>query len=188
MIGSKTSNRQWEKEFAKKLNSILKKAPAIFSVNWHDHGVTIIHDNSKYFYQIAFDYNKDIKDLIHDIKVHCLKNHYPLIIKTDEVMRELTKEELAEKIASTDNISNVEKMKKETLEEMWRIDRVLLWKDIFIIVNDTKKVAREMKFNGNSAGFLYKFRNGKFDSLQAAGKEFFDNAIYIRDLKYDPGV
>ena len=94
-------------------------------------------------------------------------------------------EELAEKIASTDNISNVEKMKKETLEEMWRIDRVLLWKDIFIIVNDTKKVAREMKFNGNSAGFLYKYRNGKFDSLQVRSfnlemHQVFLNGIYFK--------
>ena len=186
MIGSRTSSRNWERAFAKKLNSFLKKSAAVFSVKWYDDHVSIIHDNSGSEYRVDYDYEADIKNLIHSLKQQLIK-HYPLLIREYTREVELTPEEIANAVASSDSFE-ISKVKTVTEKEMWRIDRVLLWKDIFILVNVKEKTAREMKFTGNSVGFLYKYRNGKFDSLEEAGKEFFNNATYIRDIKYDDGT
>jgi len=186
MIGSKNSDRHWEKVFVKKLNSFLKKAPAVFSVNWSASYVTVTHDNSRSQYRVDFDYNVNPKDLIHELKQNIVV-HYPLLAREVHSEIERSPDEIAEEVAKSDSFE-VSKTKDVVTSEVWRIDRVLLWKDIFILVNIKEKTAREMKFTGNSAGFLYKYRNGKFDSLEAAGKEFFENATYIRDIKYDDGT
>lgn len=195
MIHNSINCKKWEKDFLKKFQSFMKKCPVVFSIVNTPGGIYITHvgSNKKYFFE--YDYEVDVKDFIHSIKVFFIPKHYPKIseIITEEVP--ITAYEKALLLEKNENMSKApEFTKKIVAAKIWRIDRVMLWKNTFILVPENTfdengnlikntDSPRIYKMNGSAVMYLRNYRNGKWKDLEEAGKHFFENSIYIKDLE-----
>ena len=77
---------------------------------------------------------------------------------------------------------------------VWRIEKVLSWKEIFILYpearydeNNVKVPFNESKqyryqYNGSAILYLTKYRSGRFSDNDEASREFFRNASLINTL------
>ena len=77
---------------------------------------------------------------------------------------------------------------------VWRIEKVLSWKEIFILYpeahydeNNVKVPFNEPKqyryqYNGSTILYLTKYRSGRFSDNDEASREFFRNASLINTL------
>lgn len=186
----------WKDNFSSKFVNFCKKSPVLLSMTIKiqngEEGVLLTHvnTNSKYFF--PFNYDKNPKDFIADIKQLLISKHYPRIIEEILVKHELTTEELALKIEngrSLDDLSKYE-MKVEGTR-IYRIDKILAWKQIAILTLEESTFKEDdigqsfrYKFNGGSLViFLKNYRSGKFKSLEEASEYFLSNSLLIDTLK-----
>ena len=76
----------------------------------------------------------------------------------------------------------------------WRIDKILCFKDIFILTLEGTSDAKEgftpcepkmvrYKYQGSSVIYLNKLRNQEFKNYDEASKEFFNRAIFIDEVR-----
>jgi hypothetical protein len=147
-------------------------------------GVSITHKNSgkKYFFPWG-DYSLDPKDFVHQIKAQLVENHYPRIVETLYEDAEVTSAELAKMLEAGTPLDKLPKtIKKVTGTVMWRIDKVIMWRDIFILVNESTGKQFRYKLNTNSVLFLKDYRSGAWVTLEEAGKYFFENAILLNEI------
>jgi len=171
----------------RKLLNFSEKCPVSISIVTEtingENGVTIIHKNSGQKYFFAWDYNLDPKDFVHSIKETLVENHYPRIIETLYEETEVTSAELATMLEAGTPIEGLPKtVKKVTGTVTWRIDKVIMWRDIFILLNEDTQKQYRFKLNTSSVVFLKDYRSGVYTSLEAAGKYFFDNAILLNEI------
>ncbi len=192
MIYKSIDGDKWKKTTVKKLNSFCEKCPVMLSVHTGldkgDDGVFIIHKNTgqKYFFKWNFDLSP--MDFIHEIKMFLIPRHYPLLIQEVFEAHKLTADELAEKVEKGTKIEDLTTNElRLAARRLWLIDRVIAWKNIFIIQEvdkDRKPLGNyfRYKYKGLAITFLNDYRNGKFKSLEEAGKEFFDNSMLISEI------
>lgn len=146
-------------------------------------GVSIVHKNSGRKYFFAWNYSKDPKEFVFDIKQALVTNHYPRIIETNYETREASSSELAKLLEEGVPIDQLPKtIRTEVGTTMWRIDKVILWRDIFILVNEETNKQFRYKLNSNSIIFLKEYREGKYKTLEEAGSYFFHNAILLNEI------
>ena len=76
-------------------------------------------------------------------------------------------------------------------QKLWRIDKVILWKNIVIMERVPMKKDEivptsqfRFKYNKNLVIFLKKYRSGEFKDLQEAGDAFFNenSSILINEI------
>ena len=104
---------------------------------------------------------------------------------------------MAEFVLNGGDPSKVPVTTKETKQQkLWRIDKVQLYKDIFILqlegirnIGETDwdynitPTQNRFKFQGGcSVMYLTKYRNKDFNNLIDAGEYFFSNSIFIDEL------
>lgn len=200
MLYNDGDEQRWEKTFKEKLKSFLQKCPAIFKMrpidNGYKRGILITHPKSKKEYFYEYDYSRDIKDVIHDIKLDLMKLHYPRICETIYTERQKTALEIAEELEKVDDISKISKDTKDfTKKIIWRIDRVMLWNNSVLMVKEYEsdgkntvpiesKSASIYSYSSSIVMFLSNLRRGKWQSIEEAGEDFFENAIYIKEVPY----
>lgn len=196
MIAENFNGDKWKQTTMKKLLSFCEKCPCVLatrtaSYNGQD-GVFVIHKNTGAEYFFPWDYTKDPQVFIHDIKEYIKPRHYPLLIETDYEEHQLTPQELASMVESGKSITELPKYERRVKgQKLWRIDKVILWKDIVIMEQVPMKEGDvvstsqfRFKYNKNLVVFLKKYRSGEFESLQAAGDEFFNenNSMLINEI------
>lgn len=192
MIAETINGEKWKQTAVKKLISFCEKCPCLLSiktaVHKGDDGVFVIHKNTGMQYFFPWDYNLDPKDFIHNIKVFLEKKHYPILIETITEKHKLSKEELALMVEEGRSINDLPQYEERVKEKvLWRIDKVILWKDIVILVkidNKNNEISNQYryKYNKSLVIFLKKYRSGDFKTLEEAGDDFFKNAILVNEI------
>lgn len=196
MITENINGNKWKQNVMKKLISFCEKCPCVLgtrtaSKDGQD-GVFVIHKNTGTEYFFPWEYDKDPKEFIFNIKETIKPKHYPLLIETIYEDHQLTPQELAEMVEEGKSIDELPKYEKRAVaKKLWRMDKVILWKDIVIMervpMSPEEKVPDikyRFKYNKNLVVFLKKYRSGEFDSIEAAGDEFFgnDNSMLINEI------
>lgn len=197
---SSKNGKKWISDSIDKLHAYLDRAPVLVSdvvgtENCVD-GVFIIHEETKTKLFFPFDYDTEPKIWVHDIKEKLIQ-FYPRIIENITEERASTSAEMAEFVLNGGDPSKVPVTTKETKQQkLWRIDKVQLYKDIFILqlegvrnIGETDwdynitPTQNRFKFQGGcSVMYLTKYRNKDFNNLIDAGEYFFSNSIFIDEL------
>ena len=196
MIAENFNGDKWKQITMKKLISFCEKCPCVLATrtavyNGQD-GVFIIHKNTGKEYFFPWDFTKDPQVFIHDIKQFIKPRHYPLLIETEYEEHQLTPQELATMVESGMSVKELPKYERRIKDQkLWRIDKVILWKNILIMervpMKDGETVPTSQfrfKYNKNLVVFLKKYRSGEFASLQEAGDVFFNenNSMLINEI------
>ena len=183
MILQKVDSNSYKDLFVSKFENFAEKAPIVISFATDDLGVSVVHENSgkKYFY--PWDYVVPVKSFIHEIKRDLADNHYPRIARNEEVTRPLTASEQADLISQGKyNIDNVPNFITETVIKVYRIDKILIMKDEFIIVDEKTNEQYCYKMNTSAFSYLRSYRSGEFKTLHEAGDVFFKKAALVNKL------
>lgn len=98
------------------------------------------------------------------------------------VTRELTVQEQANLIAKGQDINSIPNTITEEIEETYYIDKFLIMKDEFILVNQDTKEQFCYKMDSSGHIYLKNYRNGKFTDLFQAGDEFFKKSTLVKKL------
>lgn len=192
MVAENINGDKWKQTTVKKLLSFCEKCPCVLSIKTAIHngedGVFVIHKNSGMQYFFPWEYDLEPKDFIHNIKSFLEKKHYPILIETINEDHKLTKEELAIMVEEGKSITELPQYEKRIKEKiLWRIDKVILWKDIVILVKidkDGNTISNQFryKYNKSLVIFLKKYRSGDYATLEEAGNEFFNNSILVNEI------
>ncbi|MCF0125604.1 MAG: hypothetical protein HUJ68_07600 [Clostridia bacterium] len=200
LVENYCSPKMWESTFQKKFSNFCKKSSIMLSmiIEIRDgrKGVTVVHANTNNDYFFPFDYKKNVKDFIAEIKEFLVERHYPRIIQQVYEKHENTKEELVAELEK--DPSKVDALSKYSMrltgERLFRIDKVLQWKNIALLYledstfpDDKKGVYFKYKFNTSLVVYMRKYRKGEFDTLEKAGDEFFSNSSLISVLDKKEG-
>ncbi len=185
----------WEATFQKKFSNFCKKSSIMLSMTIEicngRKGVTVTHANTNSDYFFPFDYKKNVKDFIAEIKEVLVQKHYPRIVEQIYEQHENTREELVSELEK--DPTKVDSLSKYSMRltgsRLFRIDKVLQWKNIaFLYLEESTfkddKVGVYYKYLYNKSLIVYmrKYRKGDFESLEQAGEEFFKNSSLISIL------
>ena len=206
MILDSKNGKKWISNAMDKLHAYLNRAPILVSditgtENCVD-GVHIIHESTKtkmFFPFPSPEFDEDPKIWVHNIKDNLLQ-FYPRIIENVVEKRAMSPTEMALFVEHGGDYKNVPTETEEViLQKLWRIDKVQVYKDIFILqleatrtskdapwqhVDECVPVQNRYKFQGGSSVFfLNKYRNLGFTNQVEAGKDFFENSIFIDELQ-----
>ena len=197
---SSKNGKKWISDSIDKLHAYLDRAPILVSdivgtENCVD-GVYIVHEETKTKLFFPFDYDIEPKIWVHNIKDKLIQ-FYPKIIENIYEERAATSVEMADFVLNGGKITDVPVLAKDfKYQKLWRIDKVQLYKDIFILQLIGTRKAGEInwspveeatqnryKFQGGcSVMYLTKDRNKDFNNEIEAGDYFFENSIFIDEL------
>lgn len=192
MMYSHLEGKKWISQTMKKLISFCDKCPVLLSTRTclkdGKDGVYVIHQNSGAEYFFEWDFSKDPKDFVHDIKMFLQEKHYPLLIETTYEIHEFTNDELVAQLESGKSLDTLYKAEKRKSYKLWMIDKVIVPKDIFILQQLDQKTKKPIgklaryKMNSPSIIFMNDYRNGAFKTLTDAGDAFFSQSMFIDEL------
>lgn len=182
MILQKVDSESYKDSFINKFTNFADKAPIVISFATDDLGVSVVHENSgkKYFY--PWDYVIPVKSFIHDIKRDLEANHYPRISRKITRTRELTPDEQADLISKGMSIDSVPTVITEEVVENYRIDKIIVMRDEFILVDEATNEQYCYKMSSSAFAYLRTYRSGGFKDLFEAGDEFFKKASLVTKL------
>ena len=179
MLHQKVNAESYRREFSTKFENFLNKAPILASFVLSGKGVDVVHENTQLTYHYDWNYTNHLKSFIHGIKMDLVK-HYPRIIKTEVEEIKLSPEEQAQLIENSDfNAQTVPMTKTHETHTQFRIDKVIIHKDTFIIINEKTEEAFKYRMRKPCAYFLVDYRKGKYKTLEHAGEVFFTNSDYM---------
>ncbi len=205
MVKEYINGNEWTRKALEKMKAFLDRTPILITeiIGTQDckDGVFIIPEGAinpdtleqvKLFF--PFDYDMEPKAWVHNIR-ELIVPYYPRIVEPIYENVELTPKEMAIKAEEGADISSIPKFEKRLVKRnCWRIDKVLCFKDIFILTQEgitdssgnfipcEPKMVR-YKYQGSSVIFLNKLRNKEFKDYNEASKEFFNRAIFIDEVR-----
>ena len=200
MIAESKNGRKWVAQAMDKLHSYLSRAPIIVTdiTSTNGDGVYILHDDSKTKEFFQFDIDEEAKVWVHQIKEKLLFL-YPRIIENVSTTIPTTSMDKAMFLEKGGKLNEVPATKDIlTCQRLWRVDKVQLYKNIFILQlegtrenpegdwnRDVGKIPIQNRYKYQSASvfFLSKYRNNEFKDEEEAGKFFFDNSIFIDEVQ-----
>lgn len=177
---------EFKKVFRKKFDNFCKKAPILMSYIITDDKVTLFkHDDteeSKKLFIYSFDYQKNVKENIKDIKDTLLGKHYPILVETIVEQEDYTAEELNQLVSegkiSLDDVDVAHKENKKT--SRWRIERVIILRDeIFLRNLETNRIFR-YRMKVPVTLFLKKMRNNF--TVEESWEYFTNKSILINEI------
>jgi hypothetical protein len=194
MVNEKLDKARWNKEFYRKFMSFMDKSPVLVDLETSNDSVVITHKGTKQKYQFVFDYAKNVKDFINDIRRVLIEKHYPRIEEPITETYILTPEELAKKVEEGADIKTLNRFElRKVGYRVWLISKTIMWKNIvilelekFIVNGEEKPFNKQLaryKFNRSLAIFLKHYRTGHFKSLEDASRYFFENSVFINEIE-----
>lgn len=175
----KADSVKYRKEFEKSFANFAEKAPIVLSYFTDDTGVMVKHENSgqKTFYE--WDFTIPVKMFIHNIKQNLSYYHYPRISREEEVpiSPETAAEYLTQGKYTAETLPATE---KKTV--IYRIDKILVFKDEFIIINEATGEQYCYKMESSGVYFLKNYRTGQFKDPAEAGEAFFKKSTLVSAL------
>lgn len=188
----------WEKTFQKKFSNFCTKSPVLLKMSIRiqdgNKGVLLNHVNSDRTYFFPFDYDANVKDFIANIKRLLVENHYPRLVQSLYENHKKTNEELAQELENGEKVDSLTQYcVKKTGERMYRIDKVLPWKNIAIIVLEQSSVPGDnvgtvLKYSYQKSLVLYlkNYRTGVFKNIDEASDDFFNNSLLVSEITVNP--
>lgn len=178
MLQNKIDSERYKAEFVKKFSNFCEKSPVLLSFVMSDTGASVIHANTGKRYEFAWDYSIPVKYFIHSIKEVLVANHYPRMIETITEQIPLTANEQAEYFEQGQEIPAAREV---TRQRVWRIDRVIVFKDVFILVDEGTGEQYRYKLNKSCVFFLKNYRSGKY-TLESAWEYFVRNSVLLNKI------
>jgi len=182
MLHTKIDSERYRAEFIKKFSNFCEKSPVLLSFVTTDANVTVIHANTGKKYEFDWDFTKPVKAFIHEIKEVLVANHYPRMIETITTEVPLSPEEQAQLLEEGSDPASLPTNRTETTERLWRIDRCIVWRDIFILIDEATGEQSRWKMNKSVIFFLKNYRAGKF-SLTSAWDYFSKNSVLLNTIE-----
>lgn len=182
MLHEKIDSERYKAELIKKLSNFCEKAPVLLSFVTSDTGVTLVHTNSGKTYEFPWDFATPVKSFIHNIKEVLVKNHYPRLVQVIEEEVPLTPEEQAKMLEEGATADELPTTKIEKHKKMWRIDRVIVWRDVFILIDEDTEEQYRYKMHKSCVFFLKNYRSGKY-TLESAADYFFRNSELLNKIE-----
>jgi hypothetical protein len=171
--------QEFFKTFNKRFESFCQNLPILLSYRVvQPLHVEMLFENIEHIHN--FNFNISPEDNIGEILKE-IRKYFPVIIKEEikktevdqyEVIRYVRKEGMSFKEA-------YEKASQSVQRERFRIERVIVMKDNFLIKNlDTDENPVWYKYQGSCIGFLKKIRERNMP-IEALGNMFFERAVQI---------
>lgn len=182
MLYSKTNAFVYQKEFQKRFTNFCDKSPVLLSFNMTPTNVQVIDETQDFVFEFLWDYTLSPKGFIHAIKEVLQKKCYPRIIRTEILVESIPPEEQAKMIEDGRDISKVPTKKEIKRYTEYIIDKIIVYKDIFVLRDIGTNRLFRYKLNKSSIFFLKKLRNGQ-TTKETAGQFFFDNATFLNELQ-----
>lgn len=168
-------------EFKKRFTNFCEKSPILLSYAVTNNQVQVVIEETDDVLTFDFQFSVDVKEFIYGIRQILIRKAYPVIEKTEFSERTLSAEEqitMAQQGTPVDAIPSVVTEQKAI---RYLIDRVIIYKDTFILRDlETDKLYR-YKLNGSSVFFLKKMRLKKM-SPKEAGDFFFSKAELLNEI------
>ena len=181
MLFTKNDSQIYIKEFKKRFQNYCEKAPILLSYTTTPKGVQVIDESTNYVYDFEWDFSIPVKSFIHGIKNILINNCYPIIHKVELIEEDISKEEQVEMASSGTPLSDIPVKRYKRKIIPFRIDKVIVFKDIFILINIDSDEVYRYRLNKSSVFFLKKLRSGKFNQEQA-GEYFFENSELLNQI------
>ena len=187
MINEKLNTEGYKKKVYSKFINFSEKSPILLDVKLVSESkkegmqISIKGTDTTLFY--PWDYNKDPKLFIHDIKLD-LEKYYPEIIEIIYDSHPISSEEVMNFMERGYKINEIPKVIKSVSgKKSWVIDKIIVWRDIVILVNKETREQFRYKLNTNLVLFLKKYRSGEFINNEEAGKYFFERASLLNKIE-----
>lgn len=182
MLYNKNDSQTYEKEFKRKFSNFCEKSPILLSFSISPSCVQVIDESQDNVYEFPWDYTLNVKEFIHAIKEVLIVNCYPQIIKTEFYIEDVPIEEQTKAIEEGTPIDQVPIKRERIKSTPYLIDKVIVYRDIFILKNLNTGLLSRYKLNKSAVFFLKKLRNKVF-SKEEAGNFFFENANLLNIIE-----
>lgn len=182
MLQQKIDSERYRADCIKKLSNFCEKSPVLLSFVTSDSGVTIIHANTGKRYEFTWDFAIPVKSFIHNIKLVLVEHHYPRMIEVVKEEVALTPQEQAALLENGTSPENLPSTKTLTRQRLWRIDRVIIWRDVFILIDEETNEQFRFKMEKSCVFFLKRYRSGGF-TLETAWEYFAKNSVMLNKIE-----
>jgi hypothetical protein len=167
MLYEKNDSQTYCQEFKKRFTNFAEKAPILISFSVSPDKVEIIDETTDRIYKFEWDFSIPIKSFIHGIKEVLIKECYPTLEQVIEEEEEVSEDVQIEMASNGIPFDSIPTKRKTSKVISYLIDKVIVFKDIFIIKNLFTGQYFRYKMNKSSVFFLKKIRSNKLDSKQA---------------------
>jgi len=191
MINEKLNTEGYRKQVYSKFISFSEKSPILLDVstvsNSNKEGLLVEIKNTTQSFFYEWDYSVEPKVFIHSIKLD-LEKYYPELNEIIYEEHEITSSEVMSFMERGYKISEIPKMiKSEIGKRTWVIDKVIVWRDIAILVNKETREQFRYKLSTNLVLFLKKYRTNGFSNSVEAGAYFFERASLLNKIDLGEG-
>ena len=183
MLYQKSDSQLYVQEFKKRFTNFCEKAPLLISFTTMPTGVQVVDETKNVVFDIEFDYSIPVKSLIHGIKQMLIeKGCYPTLRVVATNFEPIPKQEQLKMIESGVNIEEVPTSREVKRVSEFLIDKVIIFKDQFVIREvDTDRLFL-YRMSKSSAFFLQKIRRGKLNA-ETSAEYFFANSELINEIE-----
>jgi len=186
MLINQSDSASYVEIFKRKFANFCEKSPLRLSFTTTPQGVQITDVDNNRGVDIDWEFSVHVKGFIYGIKQILIeKGYYPYLEKVEEIHEELTPEEqvsMASHGVDLDTLPTTKVIKKSNV---YRIDKVIMFKDIFIFQEQSTGKMLRYHLNGSSSFFLKDLRSGKFTPKTGADY-FFRKADFMNELISKP--
>lgn len=182
MLLTKLDSTKYIGEFRERFANFAQKAPILLSFITTDAEVRVVHENTGTIYTFQWDFSIPVKSFIHEIKQVLSDNHYPRIVRVIKHEVALTPDEQAKLLMDGIESKALPQTKIVEEREVFKIDRVIALKDIFLLESEKDYKIYRYKMNYSSIFFLKNYRTGKYKSIEEAGSFFFGKSELLNEM------
>lgn len=176
MLYSKSDSNQYVWEFKRRFTNFCEKCPLLLSFTTTPGGIQLIDETLNDIYEISWDFSIPVKSFIFGIKnLLITNNRYPVIHEVIEKEIPISSEEQIQMAISGTPIETIPIKTYKKYITPYRIDKLIVFKDIFILENLNTGERSRWHLKKSSIFFLKKMRQGKL-TKEEAGTYFFNNA------------
>lgn len=187
MIGEKLNSEGYKRQVYSKFVSFSEKSPLLLDLKTHTEGgtegiqVSIRGRDKTFFY--PWDFQEDPKSFIHRVKVD-LMVWYPTLEEIVYDEHETTADEIRDFLERGYQVTEIPRTQRVQVGiRSWRIDKVVVWRDIAILEDLTTGEQFRFKMNTNLVLFLKKYRSGGFLNPKDAGEAFFSRSSLLNKIE-----
>ena len=181
MLYAKNDATSYQNDFNKRFTNFCVKAPVLLSFSIGPKSVGVVEEVTNTVYEFEWDYTIPVKEFIRSIKDLLVEKCYPYIIKSNIQTIPMTIEEQTDIIQKGTPIDEVPTTKKIVSKEKYLIDKVIVYKDIFILNNLNTNKTYRYHLNKSSIYFLKNLQKKKMNP-EEAGSFFFNHSELMNEI------